>query len=184
MSRLRRGYNPCIIEGCEEMGSGPKGTVVCSECRRKIKDYDKLRDRGLEGRVSIVLPTYPYIPGRSLAGHDSARTGLDKLLRELRDTLPQPARPEHRWYTTAPGEKAPEFEGKPRFKYVISRDGGTIFNVPEPLAQFLVDIEPAIQQAVKEAEEDGKLQGTNLLAQLAAGNLTSDEFEKKAGIQR
>lgn len=182
--RTRRGYNPCIIEGCEEVGGGAKGTVVCSECRRKIADYDKMRDKLLSGRVSVRLPTYPFVPGRNLANKSGARSALDEILRDMRKLLPQPARPEYRWYTTAPGELAPAFEGEARFKHIITTDNITVYNVPEELAQFLIDIEPALQRALVEAEEDGKLQGTNLLAQLAAGNLTSDEFEKKAGIQR
>lgn len=178
----RRGMNPCLI--CGGLTSGPKGGVVCGECRRKVDDYDQLRGRYLAEQVAIRVRQYPYVPGRSKsAAGPNARHVLDDLLRELRAAT-EPVRRKG-WTSLASGETATDADKagiKPR---VIGAaiDHAMTINVPRNLAQFLLDLEPAIYHAVNEAEEDGRRQGTNLLAQLAAGNLTSDEFERKAGIK-
>lgn len=174
----RRGTNPCLV--CAEPAAGPKGGVVCVECRRKVEDYDVMRARFLDGSVCIRLSQYPYVPGR---GRESPkRQQLDDLLRELRSSLDRPTNRRGWACWPAPGELANEFEGKARERGVIEGRDFMPYNVDARLAQFLIDLEPMLQQALREAEEDGKRQGSNLLAQLAAGNLTTDEFHKKAGI--
>jgi hypothetical protein len=179
----RRGENPCLI--CRELASGPKGGTVCPECVRKVEAYDAMREQAHRGAVSIRLRQYPYVPSSSGGmRRDEKATQLENLLRDLRLALDRPST-RRGWGTwAAPGELAPEFEGKPRERGMVEDRDQTAFNVDARLAQFLLDLEPMIQHAIREAEENGKKQGSNLLAQLAAGELTSAEFEKRAGITR
>lgn len=169
---------PCLVCGTDTLG--PKAGTVCNECRRKVKDYDELRASLQVGQVSITLPLYPKLHYPSANRHPK-REQLETLMRTLRQQLDQPRRRDSLYYYShAPGETAPKFEGKPTLerKHYGSTDY-TTFNVDERLAQVLLDLEPMISEAMEESEAIGKSNGTNLLAQLANGTLTSPDFEKK-----
>lgn len=192
----RRGVNPCLI--CGESAPGPKGGTVCAECTRKVSAYDALRARAIDGTVAIQLPAYPSIPGarRPFEGDGvnpelppeqcNARGRLELLLRELRRAFDRPA---SRWQSPLPGEgnvrdlqpRLPQAERAGWQAYDRTRER---YNVPEALAQVLVDLDPFLHAALREAEEEGKRQGSDLLASLAAGDLTNQDFERRAGIAR
>lgn len=192
----RRGINPCLI--CAEEATGPKGGTVCPECVRKVNAYDELRAKTVTGTVAVRLPAYPSIPGGKhdfnvvdvAAAHadpsTNARGRLELLLRELRRALDKPAQ---RWSETLPGE-GNRLDVKPRLSPSELTNWRTydrtseLYNVPEALAQVLVDLDPFLHAAFRESEEDGKRQGSNLLASLAAGDLTNSDFERRAGIAR
>lgn len=192
----RRGVNPCLV--CSEPAPGPKGGTVCAECRRKVAGYDDLRARSIEGTIAILLSTYPSVPGaRRPFGADAlspevaaeqcnARGRLELLLRELRTALDRPAA---QWHSPLPGEGnvrdvQPRLVGDERSRWLAHDRNRERYNVPEALAQVLVDLDPFLHAALREAEEEGKRQGSNLLASLAAGDLTNHEFERRAGIAR
>lgn len=177
----RRGCNPCLI--CSDLTRGPKGGVVCPECIDKVRHYDAVMARLASGKLRIDLPTYPFVPGRGRAEGNSDREFLDQLLRELREALPRPWAPAYMDRPPeAPAPRADEAGIKRRVRYSHEARDYQPFNVPAELAQFLIDLEPAIFHALHEAHSEGKREGSNLLAQLAAGNLTTDEFHRKAGI--
>lgn len=192
----RRGFNPCLI--CQTEASGPKSGTVCGECIRKVSAYDELRARSIVGTVAVRLPAYPNVPGArrpfAEASLDAAaaerecnaRGRLELLLRELRSALDRPA---SRWNDVLPGEGnrrdlTPRLTPAEQIAWKAHDRNQEIYTVPEGLAQVLVDLDPFLQAALREAEADGKRQGSNLLASLASGDLTSTEFERRAGIAR
>jgi hypothetical protein len=56
--------------------------------------------------------------------------------------------------------------------------------IPAEQAQAVADLALAIRAALGEAKKSGISEGSDLLMQLAAGELTSREFEQRAGIVR
>jgi hypothetical protein len=54
--------------------------------------------------------------------------------------------------------------------------------LPAGLGSAYADIEALIPQVIEQAYELGKRDGNNILVRLAAGELTSGEFEREAGI--
>ncbi|HEU0197088.1 MAG TPA: hypothetical protein VFQ88_07770 [Nevskiaceae bacterium] len=169
-TNLPRGYNPCVV--CGEVHRVAKGHV-CSVCIGKIRAYDALvadHDRGL---VSIEIDASPNVHGAFSSVRGSAAERLESLLRELRDAASPPT-VEHVQIPAPPHE--PQRTGYRRMPQ-------TYLNVPAGLAKFFLDLEPLINMAIDEAEARGKREGTNILASLAAGELTNADFERKAGIR-
>ncbi len=184
----RRMWHPCLVCGVE--CEGPKGGTVCSECRRKVAAYDATRLDISRDHVAVRLRS-PYVEGRNNFPHGitvdgcnanqeaGARARLQALLEELHSSFDKPA---VRMYSLPKGE-ARKYEGEPRLTEAEAPRRayeGQYYNVPESLAQFFVDLPWFINAALLEARAEGKAKGVNLLSQLAAGTLTSAEFETRA----
>lgn len=187
-----KGYNTCIC--CNESQvKGAKGAVCCDECKRKVREHGHAHQRMLVGRERVNLDRHPYLPGyaepfdRDRAPPAAGAKGYNErgrlrwLLTDLRSQLP-----ESDWHHRseyADEQDLPLAEARPEFasdRYDMH--GKPTYIVPAPFGRFLAELDTAIARALNEAVADGKAQGTNLIAALAAGELTNADFEKKAGI--
>ncbi|HEX7324294.1 MAG TPA: hypothetical protein VF292_02930 [Rhodanobacteraceae bacterium] len=177
-TNLPRGYNPCAV--CGEVHRVPKGHV-CGKCINKIGAYDAAVAAFNQAHERVALWPRPYVPGSRYSDPEdggnplNARARLERLLYELRETAKG----------GATGVR--ETQRKTREPHTGSRptyyDAPARIDVPAELAQFFLDIEPLIVAALGEAKADGEREGSNLLAELAAGKLTNADFERKAGIR-
>lgn len=169
----RRGWNPCQI--CSAVTNKPKGHV-CDECVRKVRAYDRMQTESAIGMAKIARPwalhavsTYPFGREREEAErHMAALLMAFPKYEKAHGELPL-VDPTHSKTQARMGLRLHEYSGNSV--------------VPASAAQLLADLPQVIYRCVQAAHRTGKAEGTDLLAQLAAGELTSADFEERAGIR-
>ena len=160
-------YNQCIICGNDYRGN--KG-LACPECHKIVKDHHARLAAGENDLATVRLPCI----WMTLGFTDESKV-VEKLLVSVFNTFTEI----HGTSATALPSVHPSIERPNR----RSDDCPTRYRaVPVSMAQALVDLPNAIYNAYLAGEKKGLAQGRNLLAQLAAGELTSREFEHRAGI--
>jgi len=173
LARKRRGYNPCII--CGELCSGPKDSTACPECRSKVERCDELEAaRDAAGESVALWEGWISLIG---AGGKTEET-LEKLIARLHSSLPYGSQR----YRCDDAEIKPTVEFGLKMSDRMYGQQRRLKIAPAGFGQFLADLHPLVYNALNEARVKGKQEGANLLAQLAAGELTTPEFERRAGI--
>jgi hypothetical protein len=161
-----RNINKCII--CDGDYAGKKG-LACPQCHKIVKDHHAMMAAGNSELARVELSSSWESVG---SGTEADQVG--KLLVSVFNSFPEVN------YTTASRLKSVEPTIQ---RNSFSRGGPVKFRaVPMAIAQALADLPGAIYNANRAAEASGLQKGRNLLAQLAAGELTNNDFERRAGI--
>jgi hypothetical protein len=166
----RRGVNPCLI--CDNEDYGKKGGTVCRVCRGKVKDYDDLAAKIECGQSLVRLRRFPCVSGSRDSidyGGENMRGKLEKALRSTRVAFPVAPR----------GKSAGDVIRSEHMGSDLAFDDAGVFIVPRGFAHAYADIEALIGPALEEAELKGKRQGARLLTELAGGEITLDDFDKR-----
>lgn len=162
-----RNINQCII--CGNDYRGKKG-AACVECHKIVKDHHAMLAAGDSELAAVRLPC-----SWVTVGFSEESKVVEKLLVSVFNTFTEVD------YTTA--TSMPSVSTTIRKANASQSDCPTTHRaVPTSMAQALADLPNAIYNAYLAAEKRGVEQGRNLLAQLAAGELTSRDFERRAGI--
>ncbi len=168
-----RGRNPCLI--CTTPTDGPKGGVVCDRCRQKVADYDVALAEFKAGTVTVRMDRHQWV---AYFGRESMKVSdeLSQVLKSLLAGLRAPA-------TGAYGFARPDERHADAINETIrGSHEGSPYLAPVSLGLPLTRLRGCINAAITAAYTSGKADGADLLAQLAAGELTTAEFEEKAGI--
>lgn len=175
MTAMRRGINPCTI--CGELTSGSRG-VCCSQCRRKVADYDRLVVEREQSSQVVVLPS-GWV---SLSSWTDDSRKLEKHLVAYFDSLPLSTN-QHEF-------GCDEDHADVKRKVKMGRgstqpcQGHKLRVVPPGAGRFLADLYAMTDNALDAAYEKGKADGSDLRASLNRGELTTTDFERRSGIVR
>lgn len=162
-----RNRNTCII--CENPYQGNKG-LACPECHQIVNDHhQRIRDGSTSTCRVLLQDRWVYI------GTEPSAKRVEKMLIALFNGFP--AIP---WNASGYADVKPLLPIPDGF-YAGGREARA---VPAAQSQAIADLVLAIRAALMAAEKSGIKEGRNLLAQLAAGELTNQDFERRAGIVR
>lgn len=171
----KRGINPCTI--CGELVSGPRG-VCCSHCRKKAADYDRLVAERERTSQAVGLPS-GWI---SLSSWTADSRKLESHLVRYFDALPLSTR-QGEWGFDA---KAADVKATVKMRRDSTQpcQSRKLRVAPPGAAEFLADLYALTDNALEAAYAKGKADGNDLLAALNRGELTTTDFERRAGIHR
>lgn len=169
---MSRGRNPCLI--CAAITSGPRGGAVCDTCKRKVRCYD-----------AAVAPK----PDESWLALPTSWTRVGSDVDDLERALVTL----YRAFPEADGEDVPHAQSPYASSFDKDRrleqkfdDGGRYdaggVKPRRMLASVAAAIRPLqqlIERAIDDAHKRGVREGTNLLAQLNAGELTNKAFDER-----
>lgn len=176
-----RVLNPCIL--CSTPAPGARDKVVCHNCRTKVTRYDALVASVSEAGEFVYVPTgWASVPGQARSG---AGEKLMNLLVKLTSALPVPFPGSHVDFRDTRFSDAYGPGGLYGFGSHASRCQKVEPRlVPKVFAELLAHLHPLVCTIAEDSESAGNAAGVNLLAQLNAGTLLTDDFERRAGISR
>jgi hypothetical protein len=175
------GYEPC--QGCGETPENQrlKGTL-CPECRILLDTAHRAK-HDVAKRGDLVTVATPQSPGDMpyLNEYNDMRlewrdqNQFAKALHELMLCVSEKAPTDDRWSV---GADARLFEEED--SYTARRRSNEARVMHKAVAEALPRVFIAAKAMVERAHEDGKARGQSLLARLASGEITADEFNKNA----
>lgn len=173
-------YAPCPACGKSEYLRPRPKDGICSTCRAILdahaKRVSELGDKNANEVAYFAVPTrshwLPYISHQGSS--DNIRTAFLKLAQ----TMSEPC---SAW--PAPENRSNLFKEMKPTGYGWSGHAIEDFRQMSPsVASAISTLFDVVRTGIDCAYDKGKADGTNLLAMLQAGELTSNEFERRAGM--
>ncbi len=165
-------YKPC--HGCGSTGWKSVNTL-CEPCQGLIRAGEAMKqeeeaklEKGFVFRLSKEWPGI-YSPGMDLG----ARRLLEKAFEELARAVLKPLKSKKGPYSDGVIELP---EHGPKVHYCSYERGATLWAGTKRAAKALTDLDRQIRVNLLLAHEDGKKEGSDLLMQLAKGEVTIREL--------
>ena len=176
-----KGYTDKPCEGCGELGPRPIGSV-CATCKQLLKEAREARAR--QGGRDTQLYRIPgathglrsyYVP--TLVSGTSDQRDRDAVRNAIMQVASLSGEPLlGSGSSSAPAVFARSLE---RYDSWMAPSAAHHLFLAPPLAQALDQLDQAIAQAFTSTFQAGVNQGSSLLGQLAAGKMSTEDFNKK-----
>jgi hypothetical protein len=161
-------WDPC--HACGDEGNRPKNSV-CGKCRsifeRALRREAEVAAAGEDVIVRSCERAYamPYLRHETARGDPSGENPIRKPMLRLSEVISEPA---------IHATDAQDLWGDGRYDWVTYR------RMPRAAFEAMRDAYDAIGKALTAAHREGHREGRDLLLQLAAGEITNDEFNDRA----
>lgn len=173
-----RYYKEKLCPGCNKMKSFRKADGVCGGCKRKIKDYDRIKT-AIDNTPHQIMCTMPsvdyalkyYYKHKTHISTKSQMENLHKAMFNLAWELSDPVPYEDK-FNNIPAPCLFETLANERHHRAVRYIDKKVFNL-------IRELDIAINNYGMLANKEGYQKGSDLLKKLASGEITVHEFDAK-----